>query len=226
MSVPSFLIVDDHPLFLEALQFMLEANYPGARIDVAQTIDKARARLEAGVYSLVLLDLKMPDATGFEGLVSLRSKCRNTPLAVISAMTGRELLKKAKSCGADGFIYKSQARKDILQAVSALLAGSQSFPEEDNTPITESRSESEDFLERLRQLTPQQVKVLNEVCKAKLNKQIAHELGVTETTIKAHITIIFKKIGVHSRTQAVLKIQRLRTDIDASEFGGVLIVDA
>jgi DNA-binding NarL/FixJ family response regulator len=224
MSTPCFLIVDDHPLFLEALQSALEVGFPGACVDVADSIGGARAKLGKKKFSLILLDLKMPDATGIDGVAQIRNHCQKTPLAVISAMAGAEIISKVKSAGADGFINKSLPRKDILQSVELLLAGKKWFPD---CALETLRTDSVgNIVDRLRQLTPQQLKVLTKVCQAKLNKQIAFELNVTETTIKAHITLIFKKLHVHSRTQAVLMMQRQRAELEDSEFADQLTARA
>jgi DNA-binding NarL/FixJ family response regulator len=225
MATPSFLIVDDHPLFLEALQSALEHGFPGARIDVADSIGGARRKLGCDCFNLVLLDLRMPDAQGFEGLAQVRSDCPKTPLAVISSASGPDIVSKVKSIGADGFINKGQRRQDILKCVSSLLNGARSFPAMSDVPKP-AATQAEGVIERLKQLTPQQFKVLTRVCEAKLNKQIAFELGVTETTIKAHITLIFKKLGVHSRTQAVLLMQRIRSELEDTEFGALLSAQA
>jgi DNA-binding NarL/FixJ family response regulator len=224
MASHSFLIVDDHPLFQEALQSTLELGFPGATVDVADTICSARAKLDGSHFSLVLLDLKMPDASGFDGLSQIRSNCGDTPVVVISAMQGNDIVSRVRSLGAEGFIAKSQPRKDILLSVQSLLNGEAVFPIEVARPLIESGKDanSGNIVERLRQLTPHQFKVLVKVCEAKLNKQIAYELGVTETTIKAHITLIFKKLGVHSRTQAVLLMQRMRGELEDSEFSVLL----
>ncbi len=220
-AAPSFLIVDDHPLFLEALQSALELGFPGAKVDVTESISGARAKLNDKNFSLVLLDLKVPDASGYDGLVQIRADCKKTPLAVISAMAGPELISKVKGFGAEGFIHKSQPRRDILKSVEIMLKGEPCFPDVSPPSPREVSGEAGDVLDKLRQLTPQQLKVLMKVCEAKLNKQIAFELGVTETTIKAHITLIFKKIGVHSRTQAVLLMQRLKPELAETEFSAL-----
>jgi DNA-binding NarL/FixJ family response regulator len=226
MRAPSFLIVDDHPLFLEALQSALEFGFPGAKVDVAETICSAREKLDSHQFSLVLLDLKMPDTNGFEGLVQIRNHCPRNPIAVISAVTGSDVVHKVKSFGADGFICKNQCKQNILDSVESLLSGAHCFPVAGDAPHSAAGPHADDVVGRLRQLTPQQFKVLTRVCEAKLNKQIAYELGVTETTIKAHVTLIFKKLGVHSRTQAVLLLQRIRTELEETEFGVLLSAQA
>jgi DNA-binding NarL/FixJ family response regulator len=221
MTTQAFLIVDDHPLFLEALQTALHASYPHADVEVAESIVGARAKLDQRAFNLVLLDLKMPDAGGLDGLRAVRASVPKTPLAVISAIGGSEIVGQVRSCGADGFISKNQKRAAIMDSVERLLHGEMQFPDS-----AESDAAGDELIDKLRQLTPQQLKVLNRVCEAKLNKQIAFELGVTETTIKAHITLIFKKLGVHSRTQAVLLLQKMRHELEDTEFAVLLSAQA
>jgi DNA-binding NarL/FixJ family response regulator len=221
MTAQAFLIVDDHPLFLEALQTALHASYPQADVEIADSIVGARAKLDRRAFNLVLLDLKMPDAGGLDGLRAVRASIPKTPLAIISAIGGSEIVGQVRSCGADGFISKNQKRAAIMESVDRLLHGETQFPDS-----ALSDAAGEELIDKLRQLTPQQLKVLNRVCEAKLNKQIAFELGVTETTIKAHITLIFKKLGVHSRTQAVLQLQRMRHELEDTEFAVLLSAQA
>lgn len=219
MLGPSFLIVDDHPLFLEALQSALNAGYSHCEVEVAENLAGAKARMEERRFDLALLDLKLPDANGLDGVKELSVRARGTPIAVISAVSGPEIVQQVRSTGASGFINKSQKRTEILAQIDKLLRGDSVFPVIAETP---GRQGQESLVDRLRQLTPQQLKVLQRVCEAKLNKQIAFELGVTETTVKAHITLIFKKLGVHSRTQAVLQLQRIKNELENSEFAMLL----
>jgi DNA-binding NarL/FixJ family response regulator len=224
MTMPNILIVDDHPLFLEALQSAIEVGIPGAKVDVTETIQGACSKLDGKEFHLVLLDLKVPDANGYDGLQQVRATAKKTPLAVISAMTGADIINKVKALGAEGFITKSQPRQDILANVSTILNGGHCFPDDPGGEMTMS-AEAKDLLDKLRQLTPQQLKVLTRICEAKLNKQIAFELGITETTIKAHITLIFKKLGMHSRTQAVLTMQRMKPELAETEFSGLFAAE-
>ena len=221
-SNPRFLIVDDHPLFLEALQSALSHGYPKAQIETAGSLKAAHEKLDKGHFNLVLMDLRMPDAMGFDGIAQLRTHAPDCHIAVISAAEEAGLVSKVRASGASGFIRKSQSRHSILQAVSELLGGATSFPAPETQPISH---QAEPVLDKLRQLTPQQLKVLARVCEAKLNKQIAFELGVTETTIKAHVTLIFKKLGVHSRTQAVLLMQRIKAQLRDSEFAQLVAAE-
>jgi DNA-binding NarL/FixJ family response regulator len=219
MAQPRFLIIDDHPLFLEALQSVIATQWPAAKTDVAETVAAAKALLAAKTYDLVLMDLHLPDTKGFEGLSDIRRGFAKTKLAVISAMADPSIVHKVSQIGAQGFIHKSQKRPDILAGIEALLAGGTCFPEKTELQ-SKAQRDTDRVLEQLNELTPQQYKVLTQVCEAKLNKQIAFDLGVTETTIKAHITSIFKKLGVHSRTQAVLLMQKLQAETPGFKFGG------
>ena len=215
MQTPCFLVVDDHPLFLEALEAALHAAFPGAEVETAGSIESARRILAKGRRpDLVLLDLEMPDSAGFEGVMSLRTAYPRIPVCVISSMSGEELIRQLRDLGAAGFINKSEKREDIIAVVHRLIGGEDRFPEVSGpaealgSAATQGREL--EILSRLRELTPQQYKVLNLICEGKLNKQIAYELDIVETTVKAHITSIFKKLSIHNRTQAVLIMQKLK----------------
>jgi DNA-binding NarL/FixJ family response regulator len=215
MQPMRFLIVDDHPLFLEALETALHVAFPGAQVETAGSIGGARRILAEGVRpDLILLDLKMPDTAGFEGVVSMRAANPRIPLCIISSMSGEEIVRQTRDLGASGFINKSEKRENIIAAVRRLVGGEDYFPEVAGAAgpagaAAPNRRELE-ILARLRELTPQQYKVLSLICEGKLNKQIAYELDIVETTVKAHITSIFKKLAIHNRTQAVLIMQKLK----------------
>jgi DNA-binding NarL/FixJ family response regulator len=210
-----FLVVDDHPLFLEALEMALHVAFPGAEVETAGSIEVARRILAKGArLDLILLDLKMPDAAGFEGVVSLRAANPRIPLCIISSMSGEEIVRQVRDLGAAGYINKGEKRENIIAAVRRLVEGEDVFPAvtgsaEAPGAMPQSSRELE-ILARLRELTPQQYKVLSLICEGKLNKQIAYELDIVETTVKAHITSIFKKLAIHNRTQAVLIMQKLK----------------
>jgi DNA-binding NarL/FixJ family response regulator len=208
-----FLIIDDHPLFLEALEAALHVAFPAALVETAGSIDAARRALEAGGRpDLILLDLKMPDTTGFEGVVSLRAANPRTPLCIISSLSGDEIVRQIRGLGASGFINKSEKRENIIAAVRQLLHGQDYFSGNGGKALSIGAPPDRELeiLARLRELTPQQYKVLGLICEGKLNKQIAYELDIVETTVKAHITSIFKKLAIHNRTQAVLIMQKLK----------------
>jgi DNA-binding NarL/FixJ family response regulator len=215
MQTMHFLIVDDHPLFLEALETALHVAFPGAEVETAGSIEGARRILaERPRPNLILLDLKMPDSAGFESVVSLRAAYPRIPVCIISSMSGEELIRQIRDLGAAGFINKSEKRENIVSAVRRLLEGENCFPEIPSPAqpagAVAPQGRELEILARLRELTPQQYKVLNLICEGKLNKQIAYELDIVETTVKAHITSIFKKLSIHNRTQAVLIMQKLK----------------
>lgn len=210
-----FLIVDDHPLFLEALEMALHVAFPAARVETADSIEAAQRVLARGARpDLILLDLKMPDIAGFEGVVSLKAASPRTPLCVISSMAGEEIVHQLRDLGAAGFINKSEKREKIIAAVRQMIDGKDHFGAAAERPAAAGASSAHqrelEILARLRELTPQQYKVLTLICEGKLNKQIAFELDIVETTVKAHITSIFKKLAIHNRTQAVLIMQKLK----------------
>jgi DNA-binding NarL/FixJ family response regulator len=215
MQAMRFLIVDDHPLFLEALETALHVAFPGAGVETAGSIESARHILAKNPRpDVILLDLKMPDSAGFEGVMSLRAAYPRIPVCVISSMSGEELIRQIRDLGAAGFINKSEKRENIVEAVRRLLEGQRSFPEAIGPPAPAGAppppAHELEILVHLRELTPQQYKVLTLICEGKLNKQIAYELDIVETTVKAHITSIFKKLSIHNRTQAVLIMQKLK----------------
>ena len=213
MSELRFLIIDDHPLYLEALQTLLIASFPGSAVSVADSIKAARENLQANHADIILLDLKLPDSEGFEGLMEIRRGWPKTPLAVISALADINVTQRIRELGADGFIHKSQGREIIIASLKSLLKGKTVFPEHfPSVQESPAKSRNDDILLRLRKLTPHQYKVLTRICQGKLNKQIAFEFDVAESTIKAHVTSTLKKLGVYSRTQAALLMQRVKAE--------------
>ncbi len=213
MQPVHFLIIDDHPLFLEALEAALHVAFPAACVETAGSIEGAWRALATGTRpDLILLDLKMPDTTGFEGVVSLRAANPRTPLCVISSLSGDEIIRQIRDLGASGFINKSEKRENIIAAIRQLLQGQDYFGSDGGKPssLATPHDRELEILARLRELTPQQYKVLALICEGKLNKQIAYELDIVETTVKAHISSIFKKLAIHNRTQAVLIMQKLK----------------
>jgi DNA-binding NarL/FixJ family response regulator len=196
-----FLVADDHPLFRDALKQIVAARYPGSEIDEAGTLDQVESRLAASEDTdLVLLDLAMPGARGFSGLMFLRAQYPVVPVAVVSASEDTATIRHAIGLGASGYIPKSLATEAIDTAISAILDGAIWVP-----PDVGLESPGDDgLLSRLVTLTPQQVRVLMMLSEGLLNKQIAYELGVSEATVKAHVSAVLQKLGVESRTQAVI----------------------
>lgn len=202
------LIVDDHPLFCEALALTLRGIAGVAEIDAAPSLGAALARIEAAPRpELVLLDLDLPDVEGLDGLIRLRATHPEIPVLVVSSMAEPRLIRAALAAGAAGFVPKHAGRDSIRAALTALGQGEVWLPE---GVSAEDEDGAADAVARLAQLTRQQAKILELLCQGRLNKQIAWELSIAETTVKAHVTAIMRKLGVQSRTQAVLIAQQAR----------------
>ena len=212
MSTYRFLIADDHPLFRTAIRETLLHLHADADILEAQDSDSLLRSLEDQTdIDLVLLDLNMPGARGFSTLIYLGSHHPEIPVLMISAFDTDDIISRAIGHGAAGFLSKSSDISTIANAVSAVLAGNVWVPASTDLSATKN-NDDHDLAQRLATLTPQQFRVATMLSEGLLNKQIAYEMHVTEATIKAHITEIFRKLGVHSRTQAVLMLSRLEAN--------------
>jgi DNA-binding NarL/FixJ family response regulator len=201
-------VADDHPLFRQAMQLAIAGLGQPHDVPVvleASSIEEVRhlASAEQGI-DLVLLDLRMPGMDGLAGLMALRREFPHLPVAIVSASDERKVIREAMALGATGFIPKTLPRGEIEDALERMLRGESYLPLgfEDETVAEDGEARSR--AERIGSLTPQQLKVLQLVAQGKPNKIIAYELDIAETTVKAHITVILRKLGVYSRTQAVL----------------------
>ncbi len=204
-----FLIADDHPLFRSAMRSALATRFPDAAIEEVGDISALQQAIaEHSDIDLLLLDLHMPGAQGFSALIHIQAQHPEIPLMVVSASETEEVMCRAIDYGASGFLPKSSSVEQISRAVQQVLDGQRWLPENVKYQPTSGSSEKT-IAEVVASLTPQQFRVANYLVQGLLNKQIAWELHVTEATIKAHITEIFRKLGVHSRTQAVLMLSQL-----------------
>lgn len=202
-----FIIADDHPLFRGALRQTLEMQYPGAEIIEAGALEDVTGRLESvGDVDLVLLDLTMPGMRGFSGLMYLRAQYPAVPVVIVSANEEAGAIRRSIEFGASGFIPKSRGIDVIRDAIGIVMDGGVWTPPDVDVATPD---ESADVVRRLATLTPQQVRVLMMLSEGLLNKQIAYELSVSEATVKAHVSAILQKLGVESRTQAVIAASRI-----------------
>lgn len=207
------IIVDDHPLFRGALAQALNGSISQASIGEAGSLDDLAKMLEADANcDLVLLDLSMPGVQGLSGLLFLRAQHPEIPVVIVSASEDPQTIRRAIDCGASGYVPKSQPVERIREAVRTVLDGGIWIPPDVN--LAAADKETSELVARLASLTPQQVRVLMMLGEGLLNKQIAFRLGVSEATIKAHVSAILQKLGVDSRTQAVIAISR----IDSGEW--------
>ena len=199
------LIVDDHPLYRLALRQTAEAALPGARVDEAGDLEAAKAILQAcPEIELVLLDLQLPGTHGLLALGELRALYPDVAVAILSARDDAPTVRQAMAMGACGYITKHAATEELHAGLRALLAGEAWMPPALRQLLARAPrdSEAEGLAARLASLSPQQLKVLQRVAEGRLNTQIADELGIQERTVKAHLTVVFEKLGVRNRTQA------------------------
>lgn len=202
------IIADDHPLFRQALLGTLKLKLTKTQWLEAQTIAELEQHLSDNSDSdLLLLDLHIPGAHGFNTLIHVRNHFPQIPVVVVSAHEDQETIAKVMDFGAAGFIPKSTSVDGIYDAIQHVLLGNIWTPE-DYTK-NESNEEYADIAERVANLTQQQYRILMMFAQGMLNKQIAYDLNVSEATIKAHATAIFRKLNVRNRTQAVIAIGQL-----------------
>ena len=205
------LVIDDHPLFCEALSMTLKGALEVGGVDTAASLGAALESIaEDGPPHTALLDLNLPDVDGVDGLLRLRAAAPEAYVIVVSSLSDDRVVDTVLRAGAAGFIPKDTPRETLVAAVRQVWAGETYAPDGYIGHAADSASEREDAVARLADLTPQQARILQLVCEGKLNKQIAYELGIAETTVKAHISAILRKLGVQSRTQAVLIAQKTR----------------
>jgi DNA-binding NarL/FixJ family response regulator len=207
-AAQSILIADDHPLFRQAMVMAVGRVRPDVAVVEAGTLAAAESAAAAQEdLALILLDLKMPGAIGYSGVALLHAARPSVPILVVSAAEAVAGARNARSFGAVGFISKESPLAEIEAAIAATLAGQRLA--EDDAPIDE-----DGVAERLASLSPMQLKVLLGVIDGRLNKQIAYDLGITEATVKAHMTALMKKLDVGNRTQAAIVARALGIAID------------
>jgi len=199
------LVTDDHPLFRDALIGALSQGLTEATVRGAASVFALHEALNAELPDLVLLDLHLPDASGFSALVHVRAQYPELPVIIISAHEEPTVMQRALAHGAAAYITKSAAPDQMIAIIQTVLDGEEWRPPWPRSAAA-MRSDELDMAERLRELTPQQYRVLLMLAEGQLNKQIAYDLNVSEATIKAHMTAIFRKLGVQNRTQAVLAL--------------------
>ncbi len=204
----AIVIADDHPLVRSAIRQAIADDIADASFSEASSLEEAKELLaDDSDIDLLLLDLHMPGMHGLTGLCFMRAEFPSVPVVMISATTDPRLMRQAIDYGAAGFIPKSAPMADIRDAVHSVLAGDHWLPDMNELP--ETANEDAALAARLSNLTPQQLRVLTMVSEGKLNKQIAYDLDISEATVKSHVSAILQKLGVNSRTQAVILANRL-----------------
>ena len=207
-----FLIADDHPLYREALVSALQLLFENVDLIQSDGLDSTLDALQQNSdFDLVLLDLNMPGCDNFYGLIRVTQDFPKIPVAVVSASDSVEVVSKVMSLGAKGFIPKATATQTIANALQQIMHGNNWLPEGMQSRIEhiEHIKPIIDVARLVGELTPKQFQVLKLLQNGLLNKQIAFELNITEATVKAHISGVFRKLNVNTRTQAVLLLKNL-----------------
>ena len=208
----TFIVADDHPLFREALIHAIGNCVEDAEIIEADSLDTLQVVVEANPEAdLLLLDLNMPGVSGFSALAYIRSNHESLPTVIVSALDDPAVIRRSIQHGASGFIPKSSAIGTLEHGIRAVLDGEVWIPEGVDLQDDRLDSEEAEIAAALSSLTPHQFRVLMMLGEGLLNKQIAFQLGVSEATIKAHVTAVLRKMHVNNRTQAVLAVERLKT---------------
>jgi DNA-binding NarL/FixJ family response regulator len=211
-GTPRLLVVEDHPLFRDALVGVVSNAFPGAEILQATSIDGALDVLAAhGAVDLVLLDLSMPETTGLLGAFRVRAAAPRAALVIVSAHEDSRIIGGATALGIAGYLPKSTPKTELARLIRSILEGAVCFPKynQDTAAAKRARAEAKDLLGPLGLLTSQQLRVLDMICRGLQNKHIAFELGISVTTVKVHVSDVLRKLGVRSRTEAIVRMSAL-----------------
>src|SRR5690554_6021382 len=216
------LIADDHPLFREAISNVIASGFENTEIIETENLDSAlEIAKNTDDLDLILLDLNMPGMHGLNGLITLRNEAPSLPVVIVSAEEDKQVVLQAITYGAIGFITKSSPRAEMTGAIQQILNGNVYLPsdiirtgKESNSNRRTRNDENPVSAEMLNSLTRRQLLVLERMAKGESNKQIAYNLNIAETTVKAHVSAILRKLGVHNRVQAILSAG----DVDFSHY--------
>ncbi|GGW92339.1 response regulator transcription factor [Alteromonas halophila] len=216
----TLLIADDHPLYRDALRGALSLSLPDLVLREAGDLTSTVDMLEQEDIDLLLLDLHMPGSNDLFGLLHIRKLYPDVPVAVVSGTEDATIISKIVGVGALGFIPKTASSSDIADAVHAILDGDIWLPASVSDHIEDVDAAFSELADKVASLTPSQYKVLCYMRDGLLNKQIGYNLDIAEATVKAHVTAIFKKLGINNRTQAVLIASQLELEPPASSHAG------
>lgn len=215
----NFLVADDHPLFREAICSVIRSGFPDCSIIETDNLDSAlQLAVENDDLDLILLDLNMPGMQGLNGLMSIRNEAPTIPVVIVSAEQDKHIVLQAITYGAVGFITKSTPREQMTAAIEQVLQGNVYLPAEiirsEKASSVRTPRETTVSPELLQALTRRQLLVLERMAKGESNKQIAYNLDIAETTVKAHVSAILRKLNATNRVQAILSVG----DIDFSTY--------
>ena len=205
------IVADDHPLFRQALLETLKTRMPSSAWFQAETVEQLNEALLAQPDAdLLLLDLNIPGAHGFNALIYARNHYPQIPVVVVSAYEDVDTINKAMSHGAAGFIPKSTPTSTIFEAINQVLAGNIWTP---GNYASQPQNSKSDIAQRIASLTQQQYKILMMFAEGLLNKQIAYEMNIQETTVKQHVSAILRKMEMYNRTQLSVLFKSMVEDL-------------
>ncbi|TYC53899.1 response regulator transcription factor [Rhodobacterales bacterium] len=213
--IRSILVIDDHPLYCDALAATLEKHFRTGSVRTATSLIEGLRHVGTRFQpELVMLDLMLPDVTGLSGFLKVKERLPDVPVLVISAETSDETVSALMSAGAAGFVPKDASHEMFLRAFLDVSEGRRFLPPGYTPPKRPSQADLsvQQIAYRIADLTPQQNKIMKLICAGKPNKQIAYELSLAEATVKAHITALLRRLGVHNRTQAALLVKSASLD--------------
>ena len=211
-GAPRLLIVEDHPLFRAALVGVIGAEFPDAEVLQATSIDAALDLITTSDNpDLILLDLSMPGTTGLLGAYRVRAAAPRSALVIVSAHDDSRIVGSAIALGISGYIPKSTPKAELAQLLRGILGGDVSLPKRfpDAAAAKKGKADTRDLLRHLGQMTAQQLRVLDMICRGLQNKHIAYELDISVTTVKVHVSEILRKLDVRSRTEAIIALSKL-----------------
>ncbi len=207
------LIADDHPLYREALIAALQTHFTNAQFLESDSFDSVLASLRKHrTIGIILLDLNMPGCDNYYALLRVRQSFPNIPVIVVSGHESLDVVAQSMEFGAQAFIPKTTVTSDMIEAIKRVLAGGVWLPEGMQEKLDELDDDTIEIAQKVSELTPKQFQVLRLVKQGMMNKQIADFLNVTEATVKAHISTLFKRLDVKSRTQILVAVEKLQID--------------
>ncbi len=213
-STRKFLLVDDHRLFLEGMQYMLEKIDAEIRVDTADSVVGALHLFDSGKhYDLLLLDLALPNMDGFSLIQSLHKRGIIVPIVIVSSTSDVADIQRGLQMGVSGFIHKNASSDEMQSAIRRVLLGELVLPESMSTSLKAAvLSDQTTTLipESDQAIGPRQIEVLKLIENGMSNKQIARVLAISEATVKYHIGVIFRQLNANSRTACLAKARELK----------------